>query len=272
MELILGASITLSIIGMVFGIGLAIASEKFAVKVDPRINSINEVLPGANCGACNQPGCAGFAQAVVENRTPISGCTVGQAAVTQLIADIMGVKFENRERVVSVVMCHASGVKDAFVYDGVKDCRAANIVGGGFLGCNYGCLGLGTCVEACKFEAMYMGKDGLPKVIEERCTGCGKCAAVCPRKIISIVPESKRVHVRCKSLDKGAVARKICQDSCIACKQCEKKCPYDAIHVQNNLAVIDYNKCTSCGKCVEVCPNHTIINFAREQSRSINTV
>ena len=272
MELLLGAAITLGILGMVFGIGLAIASDRFTVKVDPRIDSINEVLPGANCGACGQPGCSGFAQAIVEGKAPVSGCTVGQASVAKLIANIMGVKFENRERVVAVVMCHARGVKDKFTYNGIKDCRAANIVGGGFLGCDYGCLGFGTCVEACKFEAMYMGEDGLPKVIKERCTGCGKCAAVCPRKIISILPESKMVHVRCKSLDKGAVAKKICQDSCIACKQCEKICPYDAVHVQNNLAIIDYNKCTSCGKCVEVCPNRTIINFARERSLSRHTL
>ncbi|MCF6157704.1 MAG: RnfABCDGE type electron transport complex subunit B [wastewater metagenome] len=272
MDFILGATITLGILGMIFGIGLAIASDTFAVKVDPRIDSINEILPGANCGACNQPGCNGFAQAVVEGKALVSDCSVGQATVAQRIANIMGVTFEKRERSISVVMCHARGVKDKFTYDGIKDCRAANIIGGGFLGCDYGCLGFGTCVEACKFEAMYMGKDGLPKVIEDRCTGCGKCAVVCPRNIISMVPESKRVHVRCKSLDKGAVARKTCQDSCIACKQCEKKCPYDAIHVQNNLAVIDYNKCTSCGKCVEVCPNHTIINFAREKSRSMSTI
>ena len=272
MGLLLSAAITLGILGMVFGIGLAIASDKFAVRVDSRIDSINEVLPGANCGACGQPGCSGFAQAVVEGKAPVSGCTVGQTAVAKLVANIMGVKFENKERSVAVVMCHARGVKNKFVYNGVKDCRAANIVGGGFLGCDYGCLGLGTCVEACKFEAMYMGEDGLPRVIEERCTACGKCAAVCPRKLISIVPESKMVHVRCKSLDKGAVAKKICQDSCIACKQCEKICPYDAIHVQNNLAVIDYNKCTSCGKCVEVCPNRTIINFARERSLTGHTL
>lgn len=272
MDLLLGAAITLGILGMVFGLGLAIASDKFAVKVDPRIDRINEALPGVNCGACGQPGCSGFAQAVVEGKAPVTGCTVGQSAVAELVANIMGVKFEGRERTVAVVMCHAKGVKNKFVYTGVKDCRAAHIIGGGFLGCDYGCLGLGTCVEACKFEAMYMGEDGLPKVIEERCTACGKCAAVCPRKLISIVPVSKMVHVRCKSLDKGAVAKKICQDSCIACKQCEKICPYDAVHVQNNLAVIDYHKCTSCGKCVEVCPNHTIINFARERSLAKHTL
>ena len=163
MGLLLGATITLGILGMVFGIGLAIAADKFAVRVDPRIDSINEVLPGANCGACGQPGCSGFAQAVVEGKAPVTGCTVGQAAVAKLVANIMGVKFEGKERVVAVVMCHARGVKDKFIYNGIKDCRAANIFGGGFLGCDYGCLGLGTCVEACKFEAMYMGRMAFQK-------------------------------------------------------------------------------------------------------------
>jgi len=269
MELLLSATITLGILGMIFGLGLAIASDKFAVDVDPRVESINEILPGANCGACGKPGCSGFAQAVVEGAAPVAGCTVSQAPVAQRIAEIMGVKLEDRERIIAVVMCHANGVRNKFVYHGIKDCRAADIIGGGFSGCDYGCLGLGTCVEACKFEAMYMGDDGLPAVIRERCTGCGKCAAACPRKIIGMVPESKKVHVRCKSLDKGAVARKICQDSCIACKRCEKECPYDAIHVQNNLAVIDYHKCTSCGKCVSVCPNNTIINFIKQPKHTV---
>jgi len=141
MGLLLGAAITLGILGMAFGIGLAIASDRFAVKVDPRIDSINEVLPGANCGACGQPGCSGFAQAVVEGKAPVSGCTVGQVAVAKLVANIMGVKFENKERSVAVVMCHARGVKNKFTYNGIKDCRAANIVGGGFLGCDYGGCG-----------------------------------------------------------------------------------------------------------------------------------
>src|SRR5574337_1172395 len=123
MELLLGAAITLGILGMVFGIGLAIASDRFAVQVDPRIDSINEVLPGANCGACGQPGCGGFAQAVVEGKAPVTGCTVGQAVVANLIANIMGVKFEKKERVLSVVMCHARGVQNKFTYNGVKDCR-----------------------------------------------------------------------------------------------------------------------------------------------------
>src|SRR3989304_4990029 len=230
MELLLGAAITLGILGMVFGIGLAIASDKFAVKVDPRIDSINEVLPGANCGACGQPGCSGFAQAVVEGKAPVSGCTVGQGAVAKLVANIMGVKFENKERSVAVVMCHARGVKNKFTYNGIKDCRAANIVGGGFLGCDYGCLGLGTCVEACKFEAMYMGEDDLPRVIEERCTGCGKCAAVCPRKLISIVPESKMVHVRCHSPGRGGVASQHRVDLRCPSGLGSTRCPYDAIH------------------------------------------
>src|SRR5574337_1701874 len=123
MSLLLGAALTLGILGMVFGIGLAIASDKFAVKVDPRIDSINEILPGANCGACGQPGCSGFAQAVVEGKAPVSGCTVGQSVVANLVANIMGVKFENKERVVSVVMCHARGVKNKFVYQDRKSTR-----------------------------------------------------------------------------------------------------------------------------------------------------
>ncbi|HHT9124826.1 MAG TPA: RnfABCDGE type electron transport complex subunit B [Candidatus Brocadiia bacterium] len=261
MSIIIGTFITMGVLGIAFGLGLAIVSDRFAVKIDPRVEKIIEVLPGANCGACGLAGCSDFAKAVAEGRAPVSGCTVGQEDVARLIANIMGVVAEAKEKSVAVVMCRAKNVVDKFAYEGVSDCRAAALLHGGPKGCEYGCIGLGTCVEACMFEAMRMGSDGVPEIIEERCTACGKCAAVCPKALISILPISKKVHVRCKSLDKGAVAKKKCGNPCIACKLCEKECPYDAIHVQNFLAVIDYDKCTSCGKCVLVCPTKIIENY-----------
>ena len=142
------------------------------------------------------------------------------------------------------------------------DCRAATIpqTQGGFKACSYGCLGLGSCVAVCPFEAMRMGPNGLPEVNDERCTGCGKCVAECPRGIISLVPRSRKVHVLCSNRDKGAVARKLCKVACIACKRCEKACEHEAIKVENNVARIDYIKCTNCGKCAEVCPAKCIID------------
>lgn len=251
----------MGVLGIAFGFGLAIVSDTFAVEADPRAELIADTLPGANCGACGEAGCSAFATAVAEGKAPVTGCTVGQEEVACQIARIMGVTAEVSEKSVAVVMCSAKNVVDKFTYGGVPDCRAASMVQGGPKGCEFGCIGLGTCVEACMFEAMRMGSNGVPEIIEERCTACGRCAAVCPKTLISILPESKNVHVRCKSLDKGAAAKKKCGNPCIACKKCEKECPYDAIHVENFLAVIDYDKCTSCGKCVDVCPSDIIENY-----------
>ncbi len=257
----MGTFITMGLLGIAFGFGLAIVSDTFAVQIDPREEKIGEVLPGANCGACGEAGCTAFARAVAEGKATVSGCTVGQEEVALQIANIMGVTAEAKEKNVAVVMCRAKDMTDKFDYRGVSDCRAAALLHGGPKSCGNGCIGLGTCVEACMFEAMRMGSNGVPEIIEERCTACGRCAAVCPKTLIDILPVSKEVHVRCKSLAKGAVAKKQCGNPCIACKLCEKKCPYDAIHVVNFLAVIDYDKCTSCGECVEVCPTKIIENY-----------
>ena len=51
-------------IGLVLGLGLAIASKVMAVPVDEKEEKITEVLPGANCGACGFSGCAGYAAAL----------------------------------------------------------------------------------------------------------------------------------------------------------------------------------------------------------------
>ncbi len=247
----------------VFGIILAIAAQKFAVKVDPRIKNISEVLPGANCGGCGYPGCAGYAAAIVETGAAINLCAPGGGEVASSIAEIMGVEAESSEPRVAVVKCRGgcSVAAEKFEYDGISDCRAAALVNTGAKGCRYGCLGLGSCVAACPFGAIIMTEDDIPLVLEEKCVGCGKCVEVCPRDVISLVPRSKPVVALCQSQLRGAAAKKLCKVACISCKKCEKECKFDAIHIVNNIPVIDYDKCTSCGKCVLVCPQNVIVNL-----------
>ena len=265
MELVHIAStvIAVGVMAAAFGIILAIAAQKFAVKVDPRITRISEALPGANCGGCGYPGCSGYAAAIVISGSDINLCAPGGAQTADRIAEIMGVEASAAEPKVAVVMCRGtlavSGKK--FDYDGIPDCRAAILVNAGSKSCRYGCLGLGSCIAACPFGAIVMAENNIPVVIEEKCVGCGKCVETCPKNIIQLAPASKHVHVFCRNVDKGGTAKKSCKAACIACRKCEKECKFDAIHVVNNLAVIDYEKCKDCGKCVLVCPQDALVNL-----------
>ncbi len=248
-------------VGVLLGAVIAMAYRKFAVESDPRIDEIEEVLPGANCGGCGYPGCRAFAEAVARGNAPVDGCPVGGATVAALVAKIMGVESEgDSRRLVALVRCGGgrAEAKETAEYIGLEDCRAAQLLGG-HKGCQYGCLGLGSCVKACPFDAMYMNDNGLPVVVKERCTACGLCVKACPRDLIALVPDDMLVHVLCRSYDAGRVVRSHCQVGCIGCKACERVCEDDAIHVTDLLAEIDYDKCTNCGKCAEACPTKAII-------------
>jgi len=260
----LEAVLTMGAMGVLASFGLGVASKKFHVEVDPRVEEVNEVLPHANCGACGYPGCMGFATAVVKGEAPVSGCPPGGPETAKKIASILGQEVpEEFERKIARVYC-MGGHKEAvekFEYHGIQDCNAAVLVAGGSKGCVYGCLGLASGVKACPFDAMYMSENGLPVVIDEKCTGCGLCIPPCPKNLIELVPESKKVHIFCRSLDKGAETKKLCSVGCIACNKCEKVCPYNAITVDSFLARIDYDKCTNCGLCVPVCPTNIIADL-----------
>jgi len=257
MEIVFPAVMMLAGLGAVFGIGLAVASRAFAVATDPRVEQIEESLPGANCGACGFAGCSAYAEAVAKGVAPTGACIPGGASTAGAIAGIMGVEADIAEKRIAVVHCQGRNVASRFQYAGVTDCRAAALLQGGFKSCAYGCLGLGSCVEACPFGGIQM-VDGLPVVNPDMCVACGKCVEACPRDLISLHPVKAAVQVMCRSTDKGGVVRKVCSTGCIGCKKCEKVCDAEAIHVENFLARIDDQKCTQCGKCLDACPTHAI--------------
>ena len=259
--LIIYAVVALGLIALVFGFLLSIVARSFAVATDPRIEAVIEALPGANCGACGYAGCANFAEAVVAGEADNCGCIPGGQDTAAEIAEILGQTVCLAERPVATVFCIGNTFQSVnrYIYDGVKDCAVASGFVGGFKACSYGCLGLGTCVEACLFDAIKMGEHGLPVVDVEKCTGCGLCAAACPRSIIKMLPQGETGHlVLCNSLDRGRAVSAVCKVGCIACKACVKACPEEAITMIDNLAVIDLEKCTDCGECVPKCKPGTI--------------
>jgi len=268
MEILIAIAI-LGGLGLIFGLVLAAASKIFYVETDPRLEKLNECLPGANCGGCGYAGCGGYAEAVLKGEAEIGKCASGGNECAQEMAAIMGVKAEEVTRKVALVRCSGAktydkdgnlltGAKIKAEYEGFKDCIAASKVGGnGPLSCKFGCLGFGTCVKACKYGAIRV-ENGVAVVDEDKCVGCMACANVCPRKLIVPVEPHRNVVIACASLAKGAVTTRGCTAGCIGCGLCKKICPQDAITIDHNLAVIDYSKCDMCGLCATVCPKHLI--------------
>jgi electron transport complex protein RnfB len=267
----LNAVIILALSGLIFGAILAFAARKFAVPVDERIQTIRELLPGANCSACGYASCGSYAEDVVFGGAPVNGCKVGGASMVAEIARVMGVQAtDDEEPKVAEIMCRGghSVAPKSYEYSGIFDCKAASLpaLQGGPKLCNYGCLGFGTCVRACPFDALYMGDDGIPVVDRDACTGCGKCTASCPRNLIHLVPISKKIHVACSNKDRGPAARKVCKVACIACGACVRACKHDAISLNDNVAEINYSKCTQCGECAAKCPTKCIIEVQVEDA------
>lgn len=251
---------SLAALGTIFGASLAFASQKFAVETDERVDAIDAILPQANCGGCGYPGCLSYAEAVVDGSTAIDLCTVGGSPVTAEIARIMGVEsIDSDNRMVAKVKCMGgSNCLDQAQYEGVSGCLAKTFVAGGPKSCKDGCLGDGDCVAVCQFDAIYINELGVAQVDSEKCVGCKMCVASCPKGIIDMVPASNRVHVLCANKEIGPQVKKNCSEACIACRLCEKACKFDAIHVVNNLAIIDYEKCVNCMLCAKACPTGAI--------------
>ena len=265
----LGAAwLLLGALAVAFGAVLALANRFFSVKVDPRQAEIEEALPRANCGACGYGGCAAYAEAIVEGKADANLCLPGGSETAVKIGKILGITVAAIAPKVAVIKCQGSyeNCPDRFRYVGEGDCRAAAATQDGPRACPHGCLGLGTCVRACPFDAMVMdAATGLPRVLEDRCMACGTCAEVCPKNIIEILPKDRYVHVLCRNPDSGKATRQVCRVGCIACRKCEKVCPVEggAIHVTGNLAVVDLQECTNCGQCAQACPTDAIGDFRR---------
>ena len=257
MAMIVSTVIVLAVVGLLMGLMLVSASEKFKVEVDPRETAVRECLPGNNCGACGYAGCDALAAAIARGEAPVNGCPVGGAAVGDRIAEVMGVAVgAELEKKVAFIRC--AGTCDTHppkcTYIGIETCEAAmTLPGKGIKACTYGCLGYGSCADACPFGAIQVA-DGLAKVDRSKCVACGKCVAACPQKLIEIVPDEAVYAVQCSNREKGVFVKQLCAAGCIGCGLCVRQCEHDAVSVTGNVAHIDYAKCVGCGKCAEKCP------------------
>ena len=243
------------VISVILGILLALFVNLFGIKEDEKAKNIRAVLPGINCGACGFKGCDDYAAALAQGNAKPNLCVPGAADTSNAIGELLGIEVEPPKDVVAFVHCNGNcdATSKKAVYDGITSCKAAAMLYGGPEACHYGCLGFGDCAASCPVQAICM-RDGIAHVDFTRCIGCGICAANCPKHVIALVPRSAAAAVLCSSLEKGAVAGKKCEGACLGCKKCEKACPNGAVTVQNNLAVLDYDKCTGCGLCAQACP------------------
>ena len=254
------AAAVLGALAAIFGIMLVVASKVFLIESDPREQQIRACLAGVNCGACGYPGCDGYAAAVAKGEAPINCCIPGGEETAEKLAEIMGLENAETEGRKAFVACSGicGRVKVRFLYNGPKDCAAAMLFGGqGDKLCTRACIGLGSCVKVCQYEALSI-VDGIAKVDGEKCVGCGACAAACPKRLIKMVPKSRQYAVACTTKERGMAVVKVCDAGCIGCMKCMHSCPEDAIIVEKNLARIDASKCTNCGICAEVCPREII--------------
>ncbi|MDR1735693.1 MAG: RnfABCDGE type electron transport complex subunit B [Oscillospiraceae bacterium] len=258
---ILMAVLALGGVGLAMGLVLAAASRVFAVPEDEILKSLEEALPGANCGGCGFAGCAALAGALRDGTAEVNACPVGGIETAERLGAILGVQVGKNTRLTALVRCSGGlRAKNKYAYEGLSDCLAAMRIGGGSpKECQYGCIGLGTCVASCPWGAISL-VDGVAVVDHERCTGCLRCAESCPKKIIIPVPYHADVNVACSSQEKGGVLRRVCDIGCLGCRMCEKVCQYGAIRIKDNLASIDFDLCVGCGDCAEKCPRKLIVD------------
>lgn len=274
MEAYVIPAIILGAIGLLAAAILYWVSRRFAVVEDERIAQIEAILPGANCGACGMKGCHDFAAECCK-RGNLDGlrCPGAGDDGMQKIAQVLGLSIESSISMVATIRCN--GTCDNRIgqrqYGGMQSCRLVRASAVTDDVCQWGCIGCGDCVAACRFGAIKIGNSGIAVVDRDLCTGCGVCVATCPQKLIELRRgDADAVWVSCVNRDKGAMARKQCRVACIGCGKCAKVCPVGAASVGNNVATINGERCTACGTCVAACPMHAIT--ARRQETEQTTI
>lgn len=253
----------MTLTGLFLGFIVSLIVKFFSDPVDPKLEEITNLLSGANCGGCGFAGCADFGRALVEGRATPDQCPSTPKDNVAKISELLGVTTQDRKPQVAFIRCNGDHSKTTQrQYNGVADCRAANAVAGGFKSCQYGCLGLGTCVHVCPFNAISLQENGIPVVDRNQCVGCKKCVDVCPRHLITLVPKKAIVHVACNNPTRGPAKIKACKSACIGCHKCDKAVP-GLMKFNGFMAEVDYTQPlpddATLDALVAACPVHCII-------------
>ncbi|WGK69737.1 RnfABCDGE type electron transport complex subunit B [Candidatus Haliotispira prima] len=269
--LILSALFFMLVLATVIGLLLAYSSKKLHVPGDERREALSESLPGLNCGACGFPGCNGYAVALNTGKTEdLTLCPPGGNSVAAALGRIMEQEAGDVADEVAFVKCQGSPdyARTDFDYEGLEDCQAAALLFKGSKSCQYGCIGLGSCVRQCPTDAISISKDSLAVVDPDLCINCRKCIPVCPTKVIRMIPRQAEYGVICNALDHGKVTRSNCKVGCIGCRVCERKHPALQFKIDNNLADVDYKQLslqttppdfTALGEVIKKCPSKCIV-------------
>lgn len=263
-----------TLLGLLFGFALAAVAIRFQVPVNPMVEQVRDKLPSANCGACGFAGCQVYAEAVVEKpEVPPNLCAPGRAPVAQAVASLTHKDVGSIVDRLVVMRCHGTSAyaRQEAEYAGVETCSAAVLVFGGPKACKNGCLGLGDCVRACPFDALFLADDGIARVKPDKCTGCGICVPACPKELFQLYPRSHRIELSCVAKEKGAIVRGTCMVGCILCRKCVSKCPAGAITWDGRTILIDHELCLAYGPscneaCVDICPS-TILHRLGQSPR-----
>ena len=257
----LAASLALAALAVLLSGILLLAGRFLRVDEDKRLEKLVSLLPGINCGACGQPGCRSFAQALLSGEAVPAACSVSSEQARQRIADFLGVAVGEAERRVARLACAGDRNTARFLadYEGEPSCAAASVVDDGGKACAWGCLGLGDCERSCDFDAIDMSPSGLPVVNEANCTACGDCVRACPKDLFSIVPEQQPLWVACNNPLEGNDLLETCKVACTACERCVRDAP-DWLTLKRNLPVpIEGARGTPPRKAIDRCPTGAIV-------------
>lgn len=259
---IVGSAAILGGIGVTFAGLIALVHRAFWVWEDPRLDEVSEMLPGTNCGACGEPGCRAFAEALVEGRVQPAACTSMGEAEVEAVADYLGVEAGEANHRVARLLCAGGShvAAQQAEYRGLPTCAAAAVVAKGGKGCPWGCFGLADCEVACTFDAIVMSPVGLPVVIPELCTACGDCVEACPQELFTLLPRDHALLVQCRNLVHGDEAVEMCDVACDGCGRCVQDSAPGVIRMEHGLAVIDDSKIDLAEpSATERCPTGAIV-------------
>lgn len=245
-------------VAIVMTVLILVVSKVCKIDSDEKLEQVIEKLAGANCGGCGCSGCSGFAEKLCKGAADLSDCHVTSPENKAEIARLLGLTVKDDGPTVACVMCSGgANAHNLYKYSGIETCVYEAQLFKGAKMCDDGCLGFGTCMNACPERAIDI-VNSVAVVHPDACISCGMCMNACPKHLIERIPVTAPVYVACSSHCRGKEVMNACDAGCIACGICVKNCPTGAMTMHDNVPRVDYSKCTGCLVCVSKCPRKVI--------------